>query len=557
MMDFIKEISDCENKKYSLHRKLFFLLALFSSVYYAYLNRFIQDDAFISFRYADNWVRGYGLVYNIGERVEGFTNFLYTVWSALPLVLHLDPIDFHFAVGMILVGLTLVFAFKLAQILTGSYIAAIALMLLVGFNYSFSSYATGGLATQHQTLCSIILVYLLAKSAKENVYTNQRAVAISILSAIVLMTRLDSAIVVCSVMAAFLYLAMKNLNDRAKFLKNAYYLIIPFVLIISLFFLFKFYYYGDLLPNTFYAKTQNVSHLSGVLYIILFFQVYFLWPFIVVLISAIFTKQTNKPAAVWVILLIVLLWFGYIVKVGGDFMEFRFLVPMLPLMMVLFVWASFTFKSKYKILLILFALTIAVNFYYDKKSQQYRFPFNYFGSLRHIETVYNLNSLIRRPNANLETVGKNLAEIFNNDESITIATGAAGAIPFYSRFRTIDMYGLNDAWVARNGKPIGADPGHQRIATLQYLIDKKVNLVFTNPMFLTDSEKAPNPYNLKDVTKHFWLFFEGAKLPETAKVLEIPVTGSHRMPVLYLFPHQAIENAILQNGWKPIQILKN
>ena len=38
---------------------------------------FIKDDAYISFRYAHNLVTGNGLVFNHGERVEGFTNFLW------------------------------------------------------------------------------------------------------------------------------------------------------------------------------------------------------------------------------------------------------------------------------------------------------------------------------------------------------------------------------------------------------------------------------------------------------------------------------------------------
>src|SRR5687767_8859993 len=42
----------------------------------------VVDDAFISFRYADNLARGLGLVYNSGERVEGYTNFLWTVLLA-------------------------------------------------------------------------------------------------------------------------------------------------------------------------------------------------------------------------------------------------------------------------------------------------------------------------------------------------------------------------------------------------------------------------------------------------------------------------------------------
>jgi hypothetical protein len=40
---------------------------------------FLCDDAFISFRYALNLVEGNGLVFNVGERVEGYTNFLWVL----------------------------------------------------------------------------------------------------------------------------------------------------------------------------------------------------------------------------------------------------------------------------------------------------------------------------------------------------------------------------------------------------------------------------------------------------------------------------------------------
>ena len=40
------------------------------------------DDSFISIRYAQNFADGLGLVYNAGEYVEGYTNFLWTVMLA-------------------------------------------------------------------------------------------------------------------------------------------------------------------------------------------------------------------------------------------------------------------------------------------------------------------------------------------------------------------------------------------------------------------------------------------------------------------------------------------
>src|SRR2546428_487360 len=49
------------------------------------------DDAYISFRYADNLVHGRGLVFNVGERVEGYSNFLWTLWCALGIRLGYAP----------------------------------------------------------------------------------------------------------------------------------------------------------------------------------------------------------------------------------------------------------------------------------------------------------------------------------------------------------------------------------------------------------------------------------------------------------------------------------
>ena len=51
------------------------------------------DDAFISFRYAQNFANGLGLVFNEGERVEGYTNFLWTVLLAGAARLGLDIVS--------------------------------------------------------------------------------------------------------------------------------------------------------------------------------------------------------------------------------------------------------------------------------------------------------------------------------------------------------------------------------------------------------------------------------------------------------------------------------
>src|SRR5512143_2619799 len=55
-----------------------FLLLAHSLFYWYALGGDAVDDAYISFRYAQNAILGHGLVFNPGERVEGFTNFLWT-----------------------------------------------------------------------------------------------------------------------------------------------------------------------------------------------------------------------------------------------------------------------------------------------------------------------------------------------------------------------------------------------------------------------------------------------------------------------------------------------
>jgi len=61
----------------------------------------IIDDAYVSFRYAHNLVHGRGLVFNPGERIEGYTNFSWTILTAGFIALGLQPDVFMPVVGVI------------------------------------------------------------------------------------------------------------------------------------------------------------------------------------------------------------------------------------------------------------------------------------------------------------------------------------------------------------------------------------------------------------------------------------------------------------------------
>ena len=50
------------------------------------------DDAFITFRYAENLAAGRGLVFNVGERVEGYSNLLHTLMLAALSLVGIGPV---------------------------------------------------------------------------------------------------------------------------------------------------------------------------------------------------------------------------------------------------------------------------------------------------------------------------------------------------------------------------------------------------------------------------------------------------------------------------------
>ncbi|MEU5264891.1 hypothetical protein [Amycolatopsis sp. NPDC021455] len=65
-------------------RGLVLALTLGLSLLHQLLFATVTEDAFITFRYAQNIADGNGPVFNPGERVEGYTNFLWLVLIALP-----------------------------------------------------------------------------------------------------------------------------------------------------------------------------------------------------------------------------------------------------------------------------------------------------------------------------------------------------------------------------------------------------------------------------------------------------------------------------------------
>ena len=71
---------------------LLLLLCVASRVWFLHALPWCAEDAYITFRYAENWAAGLGPVYNAGEKSWGFTSALWTSYLTLTSLLHV-PIE--------------------------------------------------------------------------------------------------------------------------------------------------------------------------------------------------------------------------------------------------------------------------------------------------------------------------------------------------------------------------------------------------------------------------------------------------------------------------------
>ena len=128
----------------SLITALFLAHTLF---YFFALGTDAVDDAYISFRYAQNAIRGYGLFFNAGERVEGFTNFL---WTTLMIPLEGARADVGRAsmlLGVLFALATLWLVVRFARTVGAPRGAGWLAALLLAADGSFALWAVAGLET--------------------------------------------------------------------------------------------------------------------------------------------------------------------------------------------------------------------------------------------------------------------------------------------------------------------------------------------------------------------------------------------------------------------------
>ncbi|MBN2354656.1 hypothetical protein JXO59_01000 [candidate division KSB1 bacterium] len=284
----------------------------------------LADDPMISMRYAHNLTQGHGLVWNPGERVEGYTTLLWTLFMALP---HLLPIPLAktslfilLANGAITIAV-LPLLRRLMQLLKVSDLTFGAVLISFVLSKNILAWSISGFETSLFMLLLVALVWrIIAESQKKQV-----TLITYLLIGLLPMVRSDGLLP-----AGLLYLFSFLLqSDRKKVvLFSAISLLLPIGHI-----LFRLGYYGDWLPNTAYLKALNWPgrYTAGIGY-----TLGFLWHYGLLLLFAISGAIRSREKPIRLILIGCGIYALYIAYAGGDaFGNYRFLVPILPFLFIL------------------------------------------------------------------------------------------------------------------------------------------------------------------------------------------------------------------------------
>jgi len=114
-------------------------------------NAWISDDAYITYRSIENFIHGYGLVHNVGERVQTFTHPLwFFILSGLNYIWqNVFSFDYwsqmyytNIFLSMFLSFTTIIF---ITFLIAKSYKGAILTLVILLSSRSFMDYTTSGL----------------------------------------------------------------------------------------------------------------------------------------------------------------------------------------------------------------------------------------------------------------------------------------------------------------------------------------------------------------------------------------------------------------------------
>lgn len=315
------------------------LIAVLLLVYVVVLFRtaWLCDDAYITFRTIDNFVNGLGLRWNPDERVQSFTHPLWLFVLAAPYWATGDMYVTSLAISIALsIAAVLVLATRIARTNTLALLGVAALIS----SKAFVDYSTSGLENPLTFLC--LGAFLAAYFSVEK-WTPREILILVFIAAAGMLNRLDTALFYAPALLLVFYRRL-SLKTAALFVLG----LMPLVLWEA----FSLIYYGFLFPNTAYAKLDTgirfiETAVHGIIY---FYQSVIADPPTLFLITlGILFPLLNRERQSFPIVIGLVLYLFYILRIGGDFMGGRFLAAPVFWATALICRSTMLEKSKYAV----------------------------------------------------------------------------------------------------------------------------------------------------------------------------------------------------------------
>ena len=291
--------------------------------FFVLLNAWVSEDAYISLRVLDNFFNGYGLRWNIDERVQVYTHPL---WLLLHIPLN-ALINNLFLANVILslcatVGAVLV---TLASVRKPLIITLACFFLPLMSSKAFRDYSSSGLENPLSYLLFATFGYILLKKYDHPKFW----LYCSLTVALSLLNRLDMILFYTPTLAWLAWNRFADIRWRQIFLG---------ALPLLAWFAFALFYYGFLFPNTKYAKLNTglaafhyIRH--GLIYakytlitdtatglVILSSLVFIILPLFPSLVRA-----TGRNSELALCIALGIAWnVLYVIYIGGDYMVGRF-----------------------------------------------------------------------------------------------------------------------------------------------------------------------------------------------------------------------------------------
>ena len=302
----------------------------------ASISWFLCNEAFISFRYARNLLEGHGLVFNPGEYVEGYSNFLWVLelaalWGAFGLEPDQAAPWLSVACTVGTVAAMLWWVARTPSLHHRKLVAWMALGLVCS-SATFAVWTSGGgFETRQFTLFVVLAVVCLS------LYRNSRRglLAASLSLAAAACTRPEGPLLAA---CCFAWFAMQRRADTGRWRpawRDVLVLVGPFAFFVAAHYLFRYSYYGEWLPNAWYARDMRPWYSSGFFYLTaagLETGLYLLLP--LAWMAHRERWRTYRDGTYALALLCVGVHMIYVMRIGGDHFEYRPLDLYWPLLAV-------------------------------------------------------------------------------------------------------------------------------------------------------------------------------------------------------------------------------